>query len=128
MNTRTGHISSFPLGTIKGGSIRKVVIAGFAVVALMTYVGGKVQIMRLGYQINDLEKQKQDLERSNKALQIEASSLSAPARIEEIAVKRLGMVRPPKENIVVVKRRSASAGTSPSVRPRRGSDRVPNSR
>jgi cell division protein FtsL len=77
----------------------------------MVYVGGKVQIMRLGYQLDELEKQKQDLERANRSLQIEASSLSAPGRIEEIAVKRFGMVRPPKENIVVV-RRKASPGAA----------------
>ena len=128
MNIRTGHIGSLPLETLKGGSVRKVVIAGLAVIALMTYVGGKVQIMRLGYEINDLEKRKQELERSNKALQIEASSLSVPARIEDIAMKRLGMVRPPKENIVVVKRRNAMPGSSPDSRARRGNDRNPDNR
>ncbi|MDH4164382.1 MAG: cell division protein FtsL [Nitrospirota bacterium] len=128
MNTRTGHIGAFPLEAMKNNSVRRIVLAGIAVIALMTYVGGKVQIMRLGYQINDLEKKKQELERSNRALQIEASSLSTPARIEEIAVKRLGMVRPPKENIVVVKRRSAATGTAPADRVQRPDDRVPNSR
>lgn len=108
MNTRTGHISSFPLGAARSGNLRKVVIAGLVVAGLMVYVGGKVQIMRLGYQIEGLEKEKRDLERSNRALQIEASSLESPGRIEEIAIKRFGMVRPPKENIVVVKRRSAA--------------------
>jgi cell division protein FtsL len=128
MNIRTGHIGSLPLETLKSGSVRKIVIAGIAVIALMTYVGGKVQIMRLGYEIHDLEKRKQDLERSNKALQIEASSLSAPARIEEIAMKRLGMMRPPKENVVVVKRRNAATGIAPEGRVRRGNDRNPDIR
>ena len=108
MNTRTGHISSFPLGDGRSANLRRVVIAGLIVAGLMTYVGGKVQIMRLGYQIEELEQQKRNLERENRALQIEASSLEAPGRIEDIATKRLGMVRPPKENIVVVKRRSTS--------------------
>ena len=107
MNTRIGNIASLPFGADRSGSLRRVVIAGLIVAGLMIYVGGKVQIMRLGYQINSLEKQKSDLERSNRALQIEASSLASPVRIEEIATKRLGMARPHKENIVVVKRRSA---------------------
>ncbi len=95
--------------------MRMVVLAALVVAGLMLYVGGKVQIMRLGYQIDELEKQKQDLERANRSLQIEASSLSAPGRIEEIAVKRFGMVRPPKENIVVVRRKAAQGAARPQA-------------
>ena len=105
MNTRAGHIGGLASFGSKGGNLRVVLLFGLAVLGLMLYVGGKVQIMRLGYQIDELEKQKLNLERMNRSLQIEASSLSAPGRIEEIAMKRFGMVRPPKENIVVVKRR-----------------------
>ena len=106
MSTRAGQIGSLPFIHSRGGNLRKVVIAALVVAGLMLYVGGKVQIMRLGYQIDDLEKQKRDLERMNRSLQIEASSLSTPSRIEEIAVKRLGMVRPAKEQIVVVRRKA----------------------
>jgi len=109
MNTRAGHIGSYPLAGSRGGNLRRVLIFGLVIMGLMVYVAGKVQIMRLGYQIDELEKQKRDLERRNRSLQIEASSLSAPARIEEIAVKRLGMIRPAKENVVVVKRKQNSA-------------------
>jgi cell division protein FtsL len=109
MSTRAGHIGSFPFTQSRGGNLRRVLIFGLVVMGLMLYVGGKVQIMRLGYQIEELEKQKRDLERRNRSLQIEASSLSAPGRIEEIAVKRLGMVRPAKENVVVVKRKQYGA-------------------
>ncbi len=113
MNTGTGHIGSLPLRRSRSANLRMVVLATFVVAGLMVYVGGKVQIMRLGYQLDDLERQKQDLERANRSLQIEASSLSAPGRIEEIALKRFGMVRPSKENIVVVRRKAASAPTRP---------------
>ena len=106
MSTRAGQIGSLPFIRSRGGGLRTVVIAALVVAGLMLYVGGKVQIMRLGYQIDDLEKQKRDLERMNRSLQIEASSLSAPSRIEEIAVKRLGMVRPAKDRIVVVRRKA----------------------
>lgn len=110
MNIRTGHLPLAALGGIRNENLRRVVLAGLAAAVLMVYVAGKVQIMRLGYQIHDLEKKKQDLERANRSLQIEASSLSSSARIEEIAVKRIGMVRPPKENIVVVKRLAGGSG------------------
>ena len=110
---------SFPLTQSRGGNLRRVLIFGLLIMGLMLYVGGKVQIMRLGYQIDELEKQKRELERMNRSLQIEASSLSAPGRIEEIAVKRLGMIRPAKENVVVVKRTQGGAVRNDQPQPSR---------
>lgn len=105
MNTRAGDIGSFVFERGGRGGLRKSLVIGVIVLGLFLYVGGKVKIVQLGYRIEALEREKQDLERHNSSLRIEASSLSSPARLEEIAVKRLGMVRPPKENIVIVKRR-----------------------
>lgn len=79
------------------------------VAALLLYVGGKVKIVQLGYQIEALEQEKRDLERENRSLRIEAASLSSPARIEDIALKRLGMVRIARENQIVVKRQPQDA-------------------
>jgi cell division protein FtsL len=115
METRAGHIGALPRFRARSANTRLVVIAALVVAGLMVYVGGKVQIMRLGYQIDELEKQKRDLEQANRALQIEASSLSSPGRIEELAIKRFGMTRPPKENIVVVRRMPSGAA---AARPR----------
>jgi cell division protein FtsL len=109
MNARAGDIGSIVFGQSRRGSFRRVLIALLIITGLLLYVGGKVQIVRLGYQIEALEREKHELERANRSLLIEASSLSSPARIEEIAIKRLGMVRPPKENVVVVKRRVDSS-------------------
>ena len=76
MNTRAGHFGSLPLRKGRSANLRVVVLAALVVAGLMVYVAGKVQIMRLGYQLDELEKQKQDLEQANRSLQIEASSLS----------------------------------------------------
>lgn len=105
MTTRAGDIGSLVLGRSRRDGYRKVVIWLLIIAGLLLYVGGKVQIVQLGYQIEALETEKHEIERANRSLLIEASSLSSPARIEEIAVKRLGMIRPAKENIVIVKRK-----------------------
>lgn len=105
MTTRVGEIGSFVFERNRRSNVRRILILLLVVTGLMLYVGGKVKIVRLGYQIETLEREKQELERENRSLLIEASSLTSPARIEEIAVKRLGMVRPAKENIVAVKRK-----------------------
>jgi cell division protein FtsL len=107
MTTRTGNIGAFAFERSRRGSLRRVLAVLLIVTSLLLYVGGKVRIMRLGYQIESLEREKQGLERTNRSLRIEASSLAAPARIEEIATKKLGMVRPEKGDIVVVKRKGA---------------------
>jgi cell division protein FtsL len=107
MNSRAGEIGSFVFERSRRGSLRKFFIMLFVTVSLILYVGGKVKIVRLGYQIEALEREKKELERSNRSLRIEASSLTSAARIEEIAVRQMGMVRPPKENIMIVKRGTA---------------------
>ncbi len=108
MISRSGELGSIILERGRRGSFRRAIIVILIVAALILYVGGKVRIVRLGYQIEALEREKRDLERANRSLLIEASSLSSPARIEDLATKRLGMVRPPKENIVVVRRKTAT--------------------
>jgi cell division protein FtsL len=109
MTTRTGDIGYLIFERSRRGSLRRVFAILFIIAALILYVAGKVNIVRLGYQIEALEREKKDLERANRALRIEASSLSSPARIEEIATKRMGMIRPAKENVVVVKRKEPRA-------------------
>jgi cell division protein FtsL len=109
--TRAGDIGSIVFGRSRRDNFRRVLVALLIISCLLLYVGGKVQIVQLGYQIEVLEREKHDLERANRSLLIEASSLSSPARIEEIAIKRLGMVRPAKENIVIVKRKRDKANS-----------------
>jgi cell division protein FtsL len=106
MTTRVGDIGTLVFERSKRGSLRRVLATLLVLSGLLLYVGGKVKIMRLGYQIESLEREKRELERANSSYRIEVSSLASSARIEEIATKRLGMVRPPKENIVIVKRRT----------------------
>lgn len=105
MNTRLSTIGFLTFERGRRGGLQRALVIGLAVAGLLVYVGGKVSIYQLGYRIESLKKEKQDLERANRALTIEASSLTSSARIEEIAVKRLGMVHPAEENIVVVRRK-----------------------
>lgn len=104
MNTRTGDIGIFVLEQGRRASLRRIIIACLVICGLILYVGEKVRIVQLGYRIEALEKEKQELERTNRSLRIEAASLASPSRIEEIAIKRFGMTRPAKQDIVVVKR------------------------
>lgn len=109
MNTKAGEIGFLLFEQSRRGSLRRVLVATLVILGLILYVGAKIKIVQLGYQIEAMEHEKKDLERSNRSLRIETSSLSSPARIEAIALKRLGMVRPQKENVVAVKRKEDTA-------------------
>lgn len=115
MYTRTGDIGSFVFGRSRRDNFRRVLVALLIISGLLLYVGGKVRIVQLGYQIEALEREKCELERANRSLLIEASSLSSPARIEEIAIQRLGMVRPAKENVVIVKRKRLNSSSNNQI-------------
>ena len=107
MTTRAGNIGALVFEHGGRVSLRRVLITLLIIAGLLLYVSGKVKIMRLGYQIEALEREKRELERANRSFRIEASSLTSPARIEEFVTKRLGMVRPPKDAVVIVKRKAA---------------------
>ncbi len=109
MNSRVGQIGTLVLERSRRGNLRLILIVLLVIACLLLYVTAKVSIVRLGYRIEALDREKKELERANRSLRIEASSLSSPSRIEEIATKRLGMVRPPKDNVVTVKRRTVPA-------------------
>lgn len=109
MDSRLSNIGFITLDWQKRSGLRKALIIAAALAVVLLYVGEKVRIYQMGYRIEDLKKEKKELERANRALKIEASSLSASARIEDIAIRRLGMVRPSKDHIVVVKRRNGDA-------------------
>lgn len=104
MNTRAGDIGVIFWEQGRGAGLRRVLLTIAVICGLILYVGEKVKIVQLGYRIEALEKEKRELERTNRSLRIEASSLASPSRIEAIAVKRLGMVRPEKDAVVVVRR------------------------
>jgi len=105
MHTRIEDIGTFLFVRNRRSGLRRLLIVLLIVTGTILYVGAKVKIVSLGYQIEALQHEKQEIERANRSLRIEASSLSSPARIEEIAGNRLGMVRPAKENVVSVKRK-----------------------
>jgi len=70
----------------------------------LVYVWQRVQVIKLGYEIETLKKQKDELIKTNKGLLIEAATLTSPDRIEAIAVKDIGMKTPAEDQILMVKR------------------------
>jgi cell division protein FtsL len=87
------------------------ILAGLILV--FVFVWERVDIVRLGYQVERSKTQKLLLERERDQLQVRFSSLTAPERIAKVATERLGMVQPQKGQVVTVHVRREGVPTSP---------------
>jgi len=76
------------------------VFAGLCLVFL--FVWERVDIVRVGYHIERLKRDKVMLERERDQFRIKFSALSAPDRIAKVASEKLGMVLPQPGQVIIV--------------------------
>ncbi len=77
-----------------------MVLAGLSLV--FAFVWERVDMVRVGYQIERLKHDKVLLERERDELQVKISALSAPSRIAKVASEKLGMVLPQQGQVIMV--------------------------
>ncbi len=81
-----------------------------ALVALMlwsmasgfAYVWCQTQVVNLGYRLSETHRQHAKLVDENKKLHLEMARLRAPERVEQIALRQLGLKHPDKDQIVLL--------------------------
>jgi|GEM_PF-825870 len=100
----------------KGRLMRKT--ASWGLVFLISafgifFVWQRVQVIKLGYEVESLKKERDALTRTNKGLLIEASTLTSPDRIEGLASSNIGMHSPSDSQVVLVKRIKRVIGARP---------------
>lgn len=81
-------------------------LSGIGIVAMLLLlfcVWERVEIVRTGYQIELLKKQKVLLQRERDELRVKVSSLMAPERIARAATEKLGMEPPQPGQVVLVR-------------------------
>lgn len=88
------------------------ILAGMGLV--FVFVWERVDVVRLGYQIERLKAQKVTLERERDQLQVKFSTLTAPERIAKVATEKLGLI-PPQPGQVLMVRRQHEAPLLPSA-------------
>jgi cell division protein FtsL len=76
------------------------IVAG--VLLVFVFVWERVDVVRLGYQIERLKTQKILLERERDQLQVKFSALTAPERIAKVATEKLGLVPPQQGQVLMV--------------------------
>ncbi|MEK6538757.1 MAG: cell division protein FtsL [Nitrospirota bacterium] len=79
----------------------KILIVLFVV--MLGYVVQRAYVMKLGYEIEVLNKEKRNLEQIHNSLLIERAALTSTERIEKIATSFLGLKNPGNNQIVLVK-------------------------
>lgn len=86
------------------------IVAG--VLLVFVFVWERVDVVRLGYQIERLKTRKVLLERERDQLQVKFSALMAPERIAKVATEKLGLVPPQQGQVLMVHEPSDIPGLS----------------
>ncbi len=89
----------------------KLLILPLGLCLVFVFVWERVDMVRLGYQIERLKQERIVLERERDELRVKLSALSAPDRIAKIASEKLGMSLPQQGQVIMV--RSAPAAPVP---------------
>lgn len=79
-------------------------LAGLGIIGmLLLFVWERVDIVRVGYRIEQLKTQKIALQREQDELRVKVSALTAPDRIAKAATEKLGMIPPQPGQVVMVR-------------------------
>lgn len=76
------------------------VLIGLSLV--LVFVWERVDVVRVGYQVERLKAQRVTLERERDELQVKLSALTSLERIAKVATEKLGMMPPERGQIVLV--------------------------
>jgi cell division protein FtsL len=79
-------------------------IGGLLVVALLFSAWQHFELLRHGYQIEELQRQRSAEEETGRRLRLEIETLKSPKRIEKLAIERLHLVAPSRDEAIVLER------------------------
>jgi cell division protein FtsL len=71
-------------------------------VSCFAYVYCQTRVLNLGYRLSEAHRQHGKLVDENKKLHLELARLRAPERLEQIAVRQLGLRHPHRDQIVLL--------------------------
>jgi len=87
----------------------------YVIITMFAFVWLSTAVVNLEYELAQLEKQKAELLREGSLLSAERSHLYSAGKIEEIAIKHLGMSFPKRDKIFFVKRVTSAAPYKASI-------------
>jgi len=90
-------------------------IGAVLVVVLLFSAWQTFELVKHGYAVQRLERERADEEETNRHLRLEIESLRSPRRIEEMAKRDLELVTPDKDHAIVIERVAPSAPPEKSI-------------
>jgi cell division protein FtsL len=97
---------------------KSVSVAGFLVLVLLFSAWQHFELLRHGYQLEELQRQKAAEEEISRQLRLEIETLRSPKRIEALA-SQLHLVTPSRDEAIVIERVTTSEPPAKSVVARR---------
>jgi cell division protein FtsL len=79
-------------------------LAGFLVIVLLFSAWQHFELLRHGYRLEQMQRERTNEAEINRHLRLEIDTLRSPARIERLATERLGMVAPGPGEAAVIER------------------------
>ena len=79
-------------------------VAGFLVLVLLVSAWQHFELLRHGYQVEELQRQRTAEEDIARRLRLEIDTLKAPQRIEALATQQLHLVAPTRDEAIVIER------------------------
>jgi cell division protein FtsL len=83
---------------------KSVAVAAFLVVVLLFSAWQHFELLRHGYRVEQMQRDRAVEEEAARHLRLEIDTLRAPQRIEALATRRLRLVAPSKDEAIVIER------------------------
>ena len=98
---------------------KSVAISGFFVLAALFAALQHFELLRHGYRLEEMERDRAAAEEDARRLRVEIAVLKSPQRIEQVAMRTLHLVAPSREDAIVLERITPVAPPDSSVVARR---------
>jgi cell division protein FtsL len=83
---------------------KSVGIAAFLVLAFLFSAWQHFELLRHGYQVEAMQRQRAAEEETGRRLRLEIETLKSPKRIERLATEQLHLVAPTRDEAIVIER------------------------
>jgi len=94
-------------------------IAGFLVAAFLFSAWQHFELLRHGYRIEEMQRQRAAEDEIGRRLRLEIETLKSPKRIEQLATEQLHLVMPARDEAIVIERAVPADPPAKSVIARR---------
>jgi cell division protein FtsL len=98
---------------------KSVGVAAFLVLVLLGTAWQHFELLRHGYQVEELQRQKAAEEETGRRLRLEVETLRSPKRIEALALEQLHLVAPSSAEAIVIERVTPADPPAKSIIARR---------